>query len=235
MSDPLLLDLLKLAGRLQEILDQLESKKHPEVAAAVNQFVKDYSSDKSGPCALFGANCKETWKLERKFYGSHIFRVRELSGTLGNYRGSGKEALGAVCEESLRFVLDSKCPVDQQENSEHLRKALRRYLSLQGYAVDATPAPPQPGECDAELVGRGVAPRDDWFLKQYEASGTDTYHKPKRIQEKWWDMTEAERAAICPDSPGKVTLDTVKTGNKRAQKRRGSKPTQRTKRRRQKA
>ncbi len=165
MSDPLLLDLLKLAGRLQEILDQLESKKHPEVAAAVNQFVTDYSSDKSGPCALFGANCKEVWKRRDGFYGSHILRCDELNEiNEHSWGGRKKEALEAVCEESLRFVLDSKCPVDQQEHSEQLRRALRRYLSLQGHAVDTTPAAPRPGEDSGEppqgITGAKMSPRE---------------------------------------------------------------------------
>ena len=68
----------------------------------------------------------------------------------------------------------------------------------------------------------GVTPRNDWFLKQYEASGTDTFHKPAMIYEKWTAMTQAERSAICPASPNKITKATVEQGIKRARKKRGT-------------
>ncbi len=61
-------------------------------------------------------------------------------------------------------------------------------------------------------TGQGVAPRNQWFLDQYEARGTETYHKPIKIKDKWWAMSESERAAICTDSPGKVSHATVKKG-----------------------
>ena len=68
---------------------------------------------------------------------------------------------------------------------------------------------------------KGVAPRNAKFLEWYEASGSDTFHKPKRIQEKWWGMTATARTEICPDNPGKVTGDTVVKGIKLARKQRG--------------
>ena len=67
----------------------------------------------------------------------------------------------------------------------------------------------------------GVAPRNAKFLEWYEACGTDTYHKPAKIQSKWWALTDKQRAAICPDSPAKVTRQVVVTGIKRARTLRG--------------
>ncbi len=147
MQDTLPLNLLKLDSRLQEILGLvdlflIDEVKTPQtkVAEAVDRFITDYSSDKSGPCALFGANCKATWKRNEGFYGTHIFRVHELSGTLSNYRGSGKGLLGTVCEAILQFRVDSRCKVDWREHGEQLRRALLRYLSFRGHDFDTTPA-----------------------------------------------------------------------------------------------
>jgi hypothetical protein len=66
--------------------------------------------------------------------------------------------------------------------------------------------------------GQGVAPRNRWFLGQYEASGTDTYHKPTKICVKWNALTTTERAEICPDSPGRVTNEAVEQAIKRTKK-----------------
>ena len=78
----------------------------------------------------------------------------------------------------------------------------------------------------AEAVkGKGVAPRNAWFLAQYEAHGTDTYHKPAKIHAKWEAMKATERAEICPDSPNKIAKDTVWSSIKRElAKRDGPKP-----------
>lgn len=65
------------------------------------------------------------------------------------------------------------------------------------------------------LIGKGVAPRDEWFVRQYEASGTDTYHKPAKVHHKWDTMRLAERAEICPDAPNKVTKSAVEQAIKR--------------------
>jgi len=61
-----------------------------------------------------------------------------------------------------------------------------------------------------------VAPRDDWFLRQYEARGTDTYHKPEAIGEKWNSLTKEERAKICPACSNTVTITTVVKSIQRA-------------------
>jgi hypothetical protein len=87
-------------------------------------------------------------------------------------------------------------------------------------SVTTTPAP----TTAAVVKGEGVAPRNRWFLAQYNARGTDTYHRPKRIQEKWWAMKDEERAAICPDAPGKVSLPAVVQGIKRARLGKATKP-----------
>ncbi len=171
MSDPLPLNLFKLDSRLQEILGLvdlflIDKVKTPatDVAEAVNQFVTDYSHDEDGPCALFNENCKTVWKLEREFCGSHILRCDELneinkySGQPQCWGGRKKEALGAVCEKSLRFVVDSMCPVDWQDHSEQLKKALRLYLSLRGHDVDTTPPAAKP-EQDEGRGGKGKKPK----------------------------------------------------------------------------
>ena len=80
--------------------------------------------------------------------------------------------------------------------------------------IEETP-PPSEGD-DGDSVEHGVAPRNLWFLQQHGARGTDTYHSPKRIHAKWDGMKERERAAICPDAPGKVSVAAVRQGIKRA-------------------
>jgi hypothetical protein len=96
---------------------------------------------------------------------------------------------------------------------------------------------PEPGDGEAAATtpaatARGVAPRDDWFLQQWKARGTDTYRSPKRIRDKWNKLPEESRAAICLESTGRVTLDTVTQGRKRAQARRDNKVKPARKRRR---
>lgn len=68
--------------------------------------------------------------------------------------------------------------------------------------------------------GEGVAPRNRMFLEWYEALGTDTYHKPAKIHAKWQGMTQEQRAAICPDSPNKITKAAVEKGIQRARQER---------------
>ena len=94
-------------------------------------------------------------------------------------------------------------------------------------AADGHPTPPKSDEtavADA-VKGRGVAPRNAWFLAQYEARGSETYHKPAKIHAKWEGMTATARADICPDSPNKIAQDTVWSSIKRElAKRDGPKP-----------
>ncbi|MEN6407014.1 MAG: hypothetical protein ABFC77_11145 [Thermoguttaceae bacterium] len=73
---------------------------------------------------------------------------------------------------------------------------------------------------DAEAIDRGVAPRNEWIMQQYDAHGTDTYHKPAKIYTKWKAMTATERASICPDSPNKISKATVDQVVKLARKER---------------
>ena len=77
---------------------------------------------------------------------------------------------------------------------------------------------------DQNLIGQGAAPRNIWFLEQYEAAGTDTYHKPAKIFDKWDRMTSEGRACICPDCPGKIAKSSVASAIKRARKQRDGKP-----------
>ena len=75
---------------------------------------------------------------------------------------------------------------------------------------------PTGGEQTADTLGKGHAPRDAWFVKQYEANGTDTYHKPAKIHAKWNSMTAQERAEICSDSRNKITKAAVAKAINRA-------------------
>jgi hypothetical protein len=91
-------------------------------------------------------------------------------------------------------------------------------------AAHPAPAQPKTNEPTATptasdvVKGRSVTLRNRWFLTQHSALGTDTFHSPKAIREKWNRMTESERATICPSSPGKVTKDTVAQAIKLASK-----------------
>ena len=64
-------------------------------------------------------------------------------------------------------------------------------------ASPAAPSAANPPEATTEptvAAGRGAAPRDDWFLEMHKADGTETYHSPKAILEKWNAMgSNAER------------------------------------------
>jgi len=101
--------------------------------------------------------------------------------------------------------------------------------AVQEKPADAAAA--RPALSSPQVIRKGVALRNAKFLEWYEARGTDTYHSPKRIQEKWFAMTAEERAAICPDSPGKVSYAAVEQGIKRARKSRDGETTQRKARR----
>jgi hypothetical protein len=93
----------------------------------------------------------------------------------------------------------------------------------------------QQPKVDEPTAGKGVAPRRRWFLQQYEARGTDTYHKPAKIHASWDRMTATERAAICPDSPNKIAKSTVESDIDRAREQRDEKkPTKPTRKSRKK-
>jgi hypothetical protein len=74
------------------------------------------------------------------------------------------------------------------------------------------------GQPAVETNRNGVAPRNAWFLTQYEAIATDTYRKPAKIHAKWDAMTTMARAEICPDSPNKIAKATVASIIKRAKR-----------------
>jgi hypothetical protein len=70
----------------------------------------------------------------------------------------------------------------------------------------------------AELVpttSKGVILRDEWALAQYEAAGTDTYHHPKKVADKWNAMKDRERAVICPTGAGRVSTAAIDKAIKR--------------------
>jgi hypothetical protein len=81
------------------------------------------------------------------------------------------------------------------------------------------------GDVPSATKGKGVAPRNAWFLTQWEARGTDTYHKPAKIQDDWWHMTDKQRAEICPDNPARVSRVVVARGISRARELRDGLPT----------
>jgi hypothetical protein len=149
-----LLDLAKLDSRLQEIFDLLESGKSvPVVRTAVDQFVTDYSpSEHWGLRSLFSPDCREVWTRSGRYvWGNKLGAVKELNpydsrgcpeGTLGRLDRqieARREKLISVCVETLRFLLDSHCPVSWEKHSEQLREALRLYLSARGYPVVSSP------------------------------------------------------------------------------------------------
>jgi hypothetical protein len=79
----------------------------------------------------------------------------------------------------------------------------------------------------------GVAPRNKWIIDQYDAKGTDTYRKPTKVHAKWDGMRATERAAICPEAPGKIAKNTVTTIIKlERNRRRGVAPKKKAKRKR---
>ena len=92
----------------------------------------------------------------------------------------------------------------------------------------AADRPEATSEATAAAAGKGVAPRNLWFLQQWEAQRTDTYHRPKKVYDKWQEMKAEERAAICPGAPGKVSHDAVVQGIKRAREAHDGKPDRRT-------
>jgi hypothetical protein len=79
-----------------------------------------------------------------------------------------------------------------------------------------TEAEPHVQNQGATADGKGVTPRNKWFLAQHEAEGSDTRGKPNVIKEKWWSMSDDERRVICPDAPAKVSVAAVRQGIVRA-------------------
>ncbi len=89
---------------------------------------------------------------------------------------------------------------------------------LEGFDANAKaePSATEQPQDNGKITSTGIAPRDAWFVTQYEARGTDTYHKPAKIFAKWDAMTATARAEICPDSPNKIAQGTVASAIKRA-------------------
>lgn len=83
-------------------------------------------------------------------------------------------------------------------------------------------------EPHADVTGavNGAAPRNTKFLEWYEAEGTETYHKPAMIYQKWKNMTVEKRAEICPGYTNYIAKATVEQSIKRARIKRDGKPTE---------
>lgn len=79
------------------------------------------------------------------------------------------------------------------------------------------------GDAKPQAAGKGVAPRNTWFLQQWEARG-DTWHKPSKVLARWNAMKLSDREAICPDWPKTVSRDVVSRGITRARHARDGKP-----------
>ena len=95
--------------------------------------------------------------------------------------------------------------------------------TLEEKALAALIAHPASAVDRSNAVGKGVAPRDDWFLKQYDAVDTDTYHSPATIRSEWNGMRIEDRRAICEGSPSNVSVSAVEKAISRAKKRKNGK------------
>ena len=80
-------------------------------------------------------------------------------------------------------------------------------------------------------AGKGVAPRNGWFLEQWESHESLTYHKPAKIHATWNAMKLSAREAICPDNPKTVSRAVVSRGITRARHTRDGKPSKSSKKR----
>ena len=145
-----------------------------------------------------------------------------------NLRSLDEEVSCSIAETDSLVTL----PAPEQEAAKPVDDTLDEVQTTAPEAPPtAPPLAPEPGGQSIESTedlqpACGVAPRNQWFLAQYNAKGTDTYHRPKAIQQKWWDMSDGGRTEICPDAPGRVSHDTVVQAIKRTQakpKRRASK------------
>ncbi len=143
-------------------------------------------------------------------------------------RGLGDRAEAVL----LRFFEPLPEPIPAIEEA---MRFVERLDAMKPAAIEPTESAIEQGDdsgvADAPNVssneGKGVAPRNDWLLRQYEDKGTDTYHKPAKVFAKWDIMTNEDRAGICPDSPNKVSKATVAKSIKRAQAARDGKPAKR--------
>jgi hypothetical protein len=90
--------------------------------------------------------------------------------------------------------------------------------SFQGIALQIRDASRDAGGHDPQGIREGVKPRDRWFAGQYNAEGTDTYHKPARIRDTWNALPMERRKAICSKAPGRVTHAAVVQAIKRRRK-----------------
>jgi hypothetical protein len=99
--------------------------------------------------------------------------------------------------------------------------AVRNFVAVRhqhGGELPPEPKPvPKPKPAAVAVAGsKPVAARNAWFLSQYEAKGTDTYHKPVKVWVKWDAMSQQQRATISPESPNKIAKATVANAIKRA-------------------
>ncbi len=224
------------AVRLGKLLDQ----GIPAVNEAVNRFGLDVSKeDFRKLCEIVAAGSHDATRTDDAEDGS-LLEVR--TALWSNPKGAGylsdwqeirtaSETLwpSVTGDEKLLQAILSKLEKDRRQSESQAlftqRREVRDLLWLSGGDLTikwsaTTVTPPQATEAAA---GRGVAPRNEWFLQQWEARGTDTYHRPKKVYDKWQEMKHEERAAICPEASGKVSHDAVVQGIKRARNAHGGK------------
>jgi hypothetical protein len=130
---PNLFDLPKLDSRLLTLLKP--RKPLPAFIAAVDQFVIDYTSDKSGPCSLFGKRWRENWRTEKRYYGTKILHIEELEE-------HAKDKLEAVCEGMVRLLEGSHCPRERLNHTKQLKDDLCLYLNCRDPKVGLPSTPP---------------------------------------------------------------------------------------------
>jgi hypothetical protein len=138
------------------------------------------------------------------------------------------------CWPQVATALAEVPTIDASRLQDCIRDESARAIRAAADKMQAATTPPAADEgpqapaADTLSAGRGVAPRNEWFLQQYETPG-DTFHKPSKVCAKWNAMKLPEREAICPDRPETVLRDAVVTGFKRARKSRGDEPAARRK------
>lgn len=138
--------------------------------------------------------------------------------------------LDAIGEEELEVYCRALRPVDMakvkvlqlmiEEESEKARRAVPGEEVADRSLLDDSA---QTADGRSDLARQGVAPRNRKFLEWHEAEGEGTFGSPKTIVNKWNGMNQKERAAICPRSVGRVTLDVVAKGIQRAREARDGK------------
>jgi len=158
MGNPI--DLEALDSRLWDLLGLLEySEPLPDLAAAVRQFVQDYTSEEWGPRSLFRPDWEEMWGRPHLFpkEAAAPFAAAWIHAADG-LDDRQKNLLTDVCVEAARFLKDSDTPLRKEEYAGQLRQAVRDYLDVRGYDVSSrsfatgTPGPVRRGKVEGQVL-----------------------------------------------------------------------------------